>query len=454
MVDAQVPETAEDEPGPIDVMLYQFGNSDPVGAARTAEALLQQFPDLDTVEAESRDAFGLIRTAATCVLNFGAGLELVLSRRFGDGALRMEQAAEAAAEPHPAIDGMEVFDILIDTIAIAARMQVPLLRANEHMVRGSLGPANMELASAESQVGKLIDIMDMAGEEQNEAQAARVATATSVFYLFFFIGSLINMQNAAMGQRLLQARMFFETNERRLADLGGPGVFPAPFARAFEVFLVTAEGAKARVMGEIAVTEGRFDDALKQFDVAETEFYRASVEIPSDFPQAGQFREVVQNQSIGLAQRRNSVNELKALHDKLLSATEASQAAKAQADELERYYRDRLAALMEREFPIKVDVTQNVEAQFAQQVQVAQANAQMVQDRAIDQVLLLLEHLKGDEAEALKDEARAARSEKDLAKKIERVTKVLDGVGKLAEAASNLVPYGRTVYGVLKGLLG
>ena len=61
-------------------------------------------------------------------------------------------------------------------------------------------------------------------------------------------------------------------------------------------------------------------------------------------------------------------------------------------------------------------------------------------------------HIPQADADAIRQAAEDAKDENDLAKKVEKVANVIDAFGKVAGAASELVPYGRTAFRILRGI--
>lgn len=445
-------------------MLAAFGEGDILAAGRAAHAAAQVLPNFDgTIVPDEQDLVALIRAAVHAMQNYATGAELELKRQPAEAA-HFYDAVEAAAQA-AVIDAKpdNPFAVMVRALSLGARINAPLARANEHLMRGSHMPAMMEVTSAEAQIPGLIEVIN-AAENSEDAAAIQLGSFAFGTYLAFFVqGALVRMNQAALGLDLPIARVFFETNGSRLAELQRVAIGSDGSPQLITAFVALARAARARVDGEFAASQKRYADAVEEFDAAQMAFHQAMVTLPNDYPQAAMLREVMQNQTVVLRQRRTALEELQQMQAKLDTMALTNSANAARMEAMEAAFDKRLMALMQKTTNITVspeirggDVTQA----FEQSIMVAQSNAMMVQDRAMDQVLALLEGVDDEDAETVKQEARDAKGEADLAAKIAKVEKVIDsagkilaGAGKAAEAASNLVPYGRTVYGVLKALL-
>ena len=95
-------------------------------------------------------------------------------------------------------------------------------------------------------------------------------------------------------------------------------------------------------------------------------------------------------------------------------------------------------------------------AQLQAQISYSVSMNNTLQNNGINEVLRALDEIRGkisgEEAEAIRKAAEDAKKEDDLAKKVEKVAKVIDAFGKVAETVSDLVPYGRTAFRILRGV--
>ena len=218
--------------------------------------------------------------------------------------------------------------------------------------------------------------------------------------------------------------------------------------------LAFAEAHRAVVDARIDLAAGRHDQALARYQDARDRLVGLIELVPHDNPIGVRILDQAQNLvTFALPQAEEQARRER---DLLLQLEFLQAQDEARAGELRDFYasRERLLEELAKPRPTSnVTVYNQNEANIRVGVRVGE----QVPNAALDEMLRLLREQAGAlpaaEVEAIEEEAKAAKEETDLQKKIERVAGVIEAFGKVAEAASNVLPYGNTVYRVLKALL-
>ena len=218
--------------------------------------------------------------------------------------------------------------------------------------------------------------------------------------------------------------------------------------------LAVAEAHRALVDARINLVEGRHDTALARYQDARHRLVGLIELVPHDNPIGARIPDQAQNLvTFALPQ----VEEQARRERDLLLQLEFLQAQdEARAGELREFYasRERLLEELAKPRPTSNFTVYN---QNEANIRIGVRVGEQVPNAALDEMLRLLREQAGAlpaaAVEEIEKEAKAAKEETDLQKKIERVAGVIEAFGKVAEAASNALPYGNTVYRVLKALL-
>lgn len=428
-------------------------------AVRTSERLSEE--DLNT---EGPEVAALLRTEFEnfrFIQQYLKGLKEQTSRDFFNAKESFETAIRISDRWLG--DWMDEDDMrrpVFEFMRRQAEVSAPLSSASESFIRGDPNTGVMRLNDAETIVEDLLRSLD------DGAPAPGVAEQVLATYAGFFVQASIQYaQIGSQGHYVDGAAEFFERHEPQVRALLERHPDESEVLDPLLSLLGLAEASKPLLNARIALRDKDYDASLQNLQTARAKFREMSRSIPRGFPFSDMLREICINQATnGIPQLEQLVKQEKEFTEKI-SFLEAKYEDRAREWKEAQAQRDAIIKEVARPFgDISIRNQNRAQAQNSAQLQ-ADLQAEItnsismnvtLQNKGIDEVLRALEDMRGHipqaDADAIRQAAEDAKQEDDLAKKVEKVANVIDAFGKVAGAASELVPYGRTAFRILRGI--
>ncbi|WP_135504519.1 hypothetical protein [Roseovarius aestuariivivens] len=374
---------------------------------------------------------------------------LAMQRRYSDAAATFQQMAEVVNVVNWR-EGLDENPIFREyrKLDLIARIQKLVMEAVEAVMRGSFGESSLKVLAVETYLPEIRSILSKTAPETEHYMRQ---TAFALVSGYFMIGAMSHVQNATLGNKLLQARLFFERMDTLLDEFSAVDGMDSSQQAIISVMHAYAGAARLRVQAEIAAAEDDYDGAITNLTQSMLAFEHIAPIIPADMPGNDMLRESVVNTGAAISQSIRHFQALQSLSSRLEMAMKTRADLEEQLKEMDRKRDEIIKAFARQHMNVSI---QNVN-EIAAEIQINNEASVTMQNSGMDQVIQLLGQMpQSDEAQKLKQEAEKAKEEKDIAKKIEKVAAVIDGASKLADAAAKLVPYGPAVMGALKGVFG
>ena len=294
--------------------------------------------------------------------------------------------------------------------------------------------------------------------DSDESVAAADAALNA--YLAFFVDAAPALFGiSSQGIFLDGAKEFFERHEERVRALIKSHLTEEK-QKLINFLLSFADGCKLLLNALISLRDKNYEASLTYYKAARAGFRETSISIPTGLQISELLREVCINlATVAIPQMESRVEHEQMLSKQIDVLNAESSKLNEQISSLKEENRDsqdRYLSLVKAVARPFGDININNTNEVIARLEMSNSINQTIQNNAIQKILDDLEEVQGkiprDHVEAIKVASEQARNEQDLAKKLEKFGKVLDAMDKVADAASNLVPYGRTAYGILRAI--
>ena len=458
-----------------------FARNDFAAAAAVARAIVAELADSSVATMDDGVATGAWRAAFEALTAYLEGATKLFARDY-QGASRSYQDAFALAQKTSGMAWPEqhVLPKPVMHLGVVSAVRMPLCQAAEAVAVGDGAGALKHVGHAEAVVAQAVDVLDQLCARElaaslSEAQWLEAAGAFDIYAIFYTDAVPLYTAITAHAVDLAGARAFFERHEHRFAAITAPGhplgermaqVYPvlpalAGFTAAQRLLVearLVAENAGAQV--DVEARPPLYEEALAALTRAQAALRRAATSLPGTDPLSARLRETCVNAATSLVpQVERQLRREMALNEQLrvLAARERDL-----GDRLEQAFAEQrgtmieLVRLLSSERGVNIDITNVAEAKAQLQAHVEISNR--VHDAAVDEIARhvreLRDHLPATQAEELDARIADARRPADILAKAERVAALLDTLQRAVETTADLVPYGRTVYRVLRGIFG
>lgn len=431
----------------IDQMFKAHAAEDHETCYRAASQILMNYSPDKIEEYSDSEALGLV-FARAYEKSAEAGF-LAIQRQFTDSANAFQEVTDLLKYVKWAehLDDDPIFQEY-RKLDLIARVQKPIMEASEASVRGSYSEAGLKMLMTEAYLPELRAILNKSAPETEHYMRETAFTLVSGY---FMVGAMTHVHNATIGNKLLQAKMFFERIDMMLEEFYDVDIHDGRNAGFIAVMHAFADAARLRVVAEIAASEEDYDGAISQLTNSIIAFEQIAPIIPTDMPTGDVLREVVVNMGAIINQSIRHYSALQMMQSRLEAAKQTRFEMQDQIRDMDRKRDEIIKSFARQHMNVSI---QNVN-DIAAEIQINNEASVAMQNSGMDQVIQLLRQMPASEDAAnLKKEAEKAKAEKDIAKKIEKVAAVIEGASKVADAASKLVPYGPAVMGALKGVFG
>lgn len=401
------------------------------------------------------------------VISIVAGVKESLTRDFQGSANSFETAVQLAGildEKLAVSDSRRTF---LEVYRRGVEPRVPVMRAAESFFRGDPAAALRQLNRAEAIIDDLLKpVFDTTNRikrrpDGGEVSSSDVRGGIGAYIGFFILAAPIYVGIASLGYDLDGAADFFDSHQTRVRTVleSQPNVADGTVLTFIRLMLRYAEACGLLVSASISLRDEKFDESLNYYNGAGAEFREISRTLPRGNAEFEMVRDICLNQAtITIPQMVDRVRHEQTLNERInfLEAKDDDRARELRETLVRRD--EIIKELVQPLGNITISTHAESSAQLMAQITSTISMSVTLQNGSMDQLLRVLDEMRekipADKIQTVRVAAEEAKKENDLTKKIEKVANAIEAFGKIADAVSDSVPYGRTVYRVLRGIFG
>jgi hypothetical protein len=396
------------------------------------------------------------------VIPVGDGLVKAQARNFGEAVDLIEIGMHAATDISGDVGVTEEIRVLAQGIVNDCTLTLHILRSQNKALNGDLSEAWKIISLSEADFKRIYGTTALTSNIISTARKVALnAMMLSIIGYSIGVSLLVGAICPAIGKSYQGLQLINRTmNNIEEYCRNNPDDFVETVRGMLSVARTLADANRQALEADMSVESGQYEKATRELEATRQAMQDAILQFPENFPFIAFIREVLFNRAQMIPQAERYVRILMTLSGENASLTSALDDSKKKNEMSEEKFKEAIIGIAQQKFNVTIDdhSSTSVENQVLNNLTVTQQNLNKVQDRAMDEIVELLQKMvdggaSASEAERVREKADGAKRETDVVKKIEKVAAVIEGFGKVAEAVADIVPYGRTVYQLMHKLL-